>query len=375
MRVLVLNYEFPPVGGGGGRVAEDICRGLAQRGHSVRVQTAHVKGLPKLEERDGYTIYRTPSLRRRADTCTVWEMGAFLASNLLPSMRHAVTWKPDVLHVHFAVPTGVLGWFTHLVTGIPYVLTVHAGDVPGGTPGLADYLFMFMKPLTVPIWRRAAAVTAVSGHIRKLALKSYDVPIVVVPNGVELSECKQSPLPPHSPKRMVFAGRFNPEKNLLFLIDILTRVSILEWEMDLLGDGQLMGAIKARIHKVGLADRIHLHGWVDHAAMDASMAQSDILVLPSISEGMPVVAARALGHGLAILGSDIGGLADVVKDGQNGFLCPVNDAAAFEEALRTMLTSDSLLERMKGESRQLACQFDLEEIVARYEAILMSAAV
>ena len=374
MRILVINYEFPPVGGGGGRVAEDICRVLANRGHSVRVQTSHIKGLPKVEKRDGYKIYRSPSLRRRADTCTIWEMGAFLIMNMLPSMLQAVTWRPDVIHVHFAVPTGVLGWFIGLITGIPYVVTVHAGDVPGGTPGLTDHIFWLIKPLTVPIWQRAAAVTAVSEHIQRLALRSYDVPIETIPNGVEVSECKQSPLAPHNPQRLVFAGRFNPEKNLLFLIDVLRRISDLEWEMDMLGDGRLMEAVKARIHKAGLANRIHLHGWVKLEEVATIMSQSDILVLPSLSEGMPVVAARALGHGLAILGSDIGGLADVVQDGVNGFLCAVNEADAFERALRTMLTSDDLLRGMKGESRQLAHKFDLQAIVTRYEEIFEVAA-
>ena len=185
MRILVLNYEFPPVGGGGGRVAEDICRVLVSWDHNIRVQTAHVKGLPKVEERDGYKIYRSPSLRQRADTCTVWEMGAFIIMNLLPSMRHAMTWKPDVLHVHFAVPTGVLGWLINLVTGIPYVLTAHLGDVPGGVPEQTDHIFRLIKPLTVPIWQRAAAVTAVSEYIRKLALQSYDVPIEIIHNGIQ----------------------------------------------------------------------------------------------------------------------------------------------------------------------------------------------
>ena len=374
MRILVLNYEFPPVGGGGGRVAEDICRVLAKRGHNIRVQTAHVKGLPRVEERDGYAIYRTPSLRRRADRCTFWEMGTFVVMNLLPSMRHAVTWKPDVVHAHFAVPTGVLGWIINLATGIPYVLTTHLGDVPGGVPEHTDRIFRVVKPLTVPIWQRAAAVTAVSEYIWKLALQSYDVPIETIHNGIDLSKCKQSPLLPHHPKRLVFAGRFDPQKNLVFFINVLRRISDLEWEMDMIGDGPLMGTVRDKLQAVGLAERVHLQGWVDHATVETIMSQSDILVLPSTSEGMPVVGVEALAHGLAILGSDIGGLADVVQDGVNGFLCTVNEADAFERALRTMLTSDDLLRKMKGESRQLAHKFDLQAIVTRYEEIFEAVA-
>ena len=63
MRILVLNHEFPPIGGGGGRAAEDICRELSKRGYEIKVLTTHIKGLLHEEERDGYQIIRLPSLR------------------------------------------------------------------------------------------------------------------------------------------------------------------------------------------------------------------------------------------------------------------------------------------------------------------------
>lgn len=369
MRILVLNYEFPPIGGGGGRAAEDICRALAASGHEIRVQTAHFRGLPRFERRDGYEIYRSSSLRRRAHTCTMWEMAAFVILNLIPSLRHATKWNPDVIHVHFAVPTGVLGWLVSLVTGTPYVLTTQLGDIPGGVPDQTDRVFAFIKPLTVPIWNRAAAITAPSDHIGELALKSYRVKIETIPNGIDLGTVKQSQPEPHRPRRLVFAGRFNPQKNLLFLIDLLERVSDLEWEMDMLGDGPLMDAVRERIHAARLTGRIRMPGWVEPETVETIMSESDILVLPSLSEGLPIVGTRALGTGLAILASDIGGNQDVVQDGINGFLCDLTDMDGFETALRNLLTSDEQLVSMKRESRRLAHKFDVYAIGSRFQQI------
>ncbi|MDQ1240490.1 MAG: hypothetical protein QG577_2676, partial [Thermodesulfobacteriota bacterium] len=218
MKILVLNYELPPIGGGGGQAAEEISAGLARNGHSVRVQTAHYRGLPKVENRDGYTIYRSWSFRRSAHTCSVFEMGVFLVTNLLPSLKHALTWKPDVIHVHFAVPTGFLGFVVGRVTGIPYVVSTQLGDVPGGVPDQTDHLFRLIKPLTNPVWKRASAVTVPSGHIQRLAMKSYKRSAEIVPNMVDLMSVAQSPHEPHNPKRIVFAGRFNPQKNLFSLV-------------------------------------------------------------------------------------------------------------------------------------------------------------
>ncbi len=283
MRILVLNYEFPPVGGGGGRFAEDICRVLAKRGHNFRVLTGHVKGLPMVEERDGYHIYRTPHFRRHMHTCSVTEMATFLVSSALPALYHTLTWKPDIMHVHFAVPSGVLGLFVHTLTQIPYVITIQLGDVPGGNPDQTDYIFRYIKPLTVPIWQRAKAVIAVSTSIRTLALQSYDIPILIITNGIDMTLHHQPYFGLHSPPRLVFAGRFNPQKNLLFLIDVLQHMADIPWELDLVGDGPLKQAVASRVQEAGLSERVHFHGWVSSDMVDTIMRQSDILVLPSTS--------------------------------------------------------------------------------------------
>ncbi len=369
MRILILNYEFPPVGGGGGRAAEDICRALARRGHEIRVQTSHVKGLPKFEERDGYRIYRSFSFRRRADMCSVWEMAAYLVTNLVPALRQAVIWRPDLIHAHFAVPTGVLAWAVHFFTGTPYVLTVQLGDVPGALPEQTDHLFRVVKPFTLPIWRRAAAVVAVSRHIRDIALNSYSVPIDIIPNAVDLRQWSPGPVTLSRPKRLVFAGRFNPQKNLFFLINVLTRIVDLDWHLDMLGDGVLMDSLRREIKERGLQGRITLHGWVEPDSVERIMGRSDILVLPSISEGLPLVGTMALGLGLAIIGSRVGGITDIVEDGGNGYLFAVNDLDAFERALRVLLESDDLLKTMKEMSRKMAGDFDLENVATRYEEI------
>lgn len=374
MRILVLNYEFPPVGGGGGRVAESLCRELVKRGHEIHVQTAHLKGLPKIETRDGYTIYRSFSFRRRADTCTIPEMGAYILTNILPTWRQINSWKPDVIHVHFAVPSGCIAWIMKCLTGTPYLLTAHLGDIPGGNPDQTGSMFKLIKPMTNPIWDRASAVTTVSESNKQLALKSYDVPVEVIPNGIKLKRIDPQMLHIHQPIKLVFAGRFNPQKNLLFLVDILKACADHDWEMDLIGDGPLFFQVKEKVSCLGLIERVKMHGWVPADVAENLTSQGDILLLPSTSEGMSVVGVQALGYGLAILGSDIGGINDVVRNGLNGFLCPVNDLKSFSSGLRLMLSSKNKLLEMRKASLSMAADFDLDGIVKRYEQILMKVA-
>ena len=366
MRILVLNYEFPPMGGGGGRIAADFCRSLASLGHDVQVHTSGHPSMPAQEARDGYTIVRSFALRRQLHTCTVPEMAAYLVLTLAPTLKHVRTWKPDVLHVHFAVPTGVIGWIIHRLTGIPYLLSVHLGDVPGGVPEQTDHLFRWIKPLTRPIWQAAAAITAPATHIQRLAWQHYDVPIEVIPNGLDLTAAGALPSTPSTPVRLIFAGRLSLQKNPLFLLESLSRVKHLHWRLDVLGDGPLRPAAQNLVTELGLSSKVFFHGWVTTEQVLATMQTSDILLLPSLSEGLPLVGVQALAAGLAILGSDTGGIADVVQQGENGFLCPVNDLKSFTQKLHFMLENERYLP-MRIQSRRLAKKFDLGHIAHRLE--------
>jgi glycosyltransferase involved in cell wall biosynthesis len=373
-RILVLNYEYPPLGGGGGSFAAALCTQLAKMGHGVRVVTGYYRGLPRVEVRDGVTIYRPRSWRRQPHTCGVGEMGLFLLTGLLPVLHQALTWRPHVVQAHFAVPTGVLSWAVRRLTGTPYVLSAQLGDVPGGVPLETDRFFAWLKPFTVPIWRAAAMVTVPSRHIRTLAQRSYPgVPMEVVYNGIDLEGQPPSPVAPHRPVRLVFAGRFSPQKNLRFLIRALRPVQDLAWRLEFLGDGPEMPAICQEVNLAGLEDRVHFHGWVAPAQVAAIMSRGDILVLPSRAEGLPLVGVQALAAGLAILGSDIGGIAEVVRPGVNGCLCPVDDTDGFAGALRLMLTTDGLLAQMKAASRDLAAGFAIPQIAARFEELFRMA--
>jgi glycosyltransferase involved in cell wall biosynthesis len=372
MRILVLNYEFPPIGGGGGRFSADLCRHLARFGHELRMLTSRFRGLPAREVRQGYEIYRTWSGRSQAHTCTVPEMAIYLAANLVPALKHTTSWRPQVINVHFAVPTGVLAWIIHRLTGIPYVLSAQLGDVPGGVPVQTDHLFRWVKPFTVPIWREAASVTVPSAEVADLVQRAYGLSAHVVPNGVELEALNPRPLEVHTPVRLVFVGRFSPQKNLLFLLEVLGRLRDLDWRLDLVGDGPLRGELEGLSRSNDLGSRVHFHGWVAPEAATAVMRASDILVMPSLSEGLPLVGLQALGLGLALATSDHRSMKDLVQDGVNGFTCPVTDAEAFARRLRGLLAHPPLLLAMKRASLEIAPRFEAGRVARQMEKLLLA---
>ena len=323
MRILILNYEHPPIGGGGGRLAAKVGAGLVTRGHQVRVLTAGMPHLPMESIERGMEIHRLRAFRKREDTCSVPEMALWVLAAIPAAIAEALRWKPDVIHAHFAVPTGAVAWVASKLTGIPYVLTAHLGDVPGGVPEQTGDLFRWIQPLTVPIWKAAAGTTAVSSFVAGLAEKAYGISPKIILNGMELPA--PPALDPHEPTRLLMVGRMSVQKNPLLTVQALGLLKDLSWHCTMIGDGPLLYEVKLEAARLGLENRIDFQGWASAEEVSAAMGESDVLLIPSLSEGLPMVAVEALAHGLAIVGSRIGGLADVAYEaGEHANACLFN---------------------------------------------------
>jgi glycosyltransferase involved in cell wall biosynthesis len=213
----------------------------------------------------------------------------------------------------------------------------------------------------------------VSEFVRQLAERAYGREITTIFNPIDLTNCAASPIQIGKPVRLISVGRFNPQKNFPFLIETLASVAALDWQLTIVGDGAEMETVRASVAKHGLEKRVSLPGWCDASQVETLLADADIFLMPSTVEGLSVAAIEALKHGLALIGSDIGGLLDVIDEGLNGLRFPVGDRERFAECLRTLLGNPTTVLRMKTASCEKVRQFDLEKIAAQYERLLRDA--
>ena len=370
-RVLLINYEYPPLGGGAGTATRGIARGLTRAGHEVVVYTSAFKGLPAREQQDGFTIVRVPVRRRRVDRANPVEMLSFLFSASMRIGKFAKEWRPDVSIAFFTIPSGPVAWLLRTMRRVPFIVSLRGGDVPGfeWAPEARRY-----HRLTAPalrwIWRRADAVVANSNGLRDLAMLSTpELPIAVIPNGVELPADKFEQ-PRSAVPRLLTMGRLTSQKGIDVLFRAMTRLRDLDFVLDIAGDGPDRALLEAMARELGIADRVNFLGWVPRDRIAETFANASVFVLASRIEGMPNVVLEAMAYARPVICTRVFGATDLVDHGVTGMLVDIENEMQLADALRNMLGDRDLRARMgaAGRARVESC-FTWESTAQSYLAL------
>ena len=373
MRVLMINYEFPPVGGGGGNVTYFISRNLAQSGHDVRVITSQFGDLPKYEELDGFEVHRVPVLRKSADVCGVHEMLTFILSASLYSLRFVKRFRPDIVHVFFGIPSGPVAYLLKKVSGLPYVLFLGGRDVPRPHPDPPFYRLIYgvLGPAIRSIWGNARAVVACSRGLRDLALKTDDrIPLHVIPDGVDLGKFRpveRSAEPEEV--RILAIGRLIPRKGFDFLIRSLPEVmknARRDFCVEIVGDGPMRDELTRLTEQIGVTQKVVFAGTVPYDQLAEKYQQADVFVLSSLAEGMPLVVLEAMASGLPIIATRVQGMEDLVKEGVNGYLFPPADPLSLSRCLAAAINDGDGRVQMGRRSTNIVQKYDWGSITKQY---------
>lgn len=374
MRVLFLTYEYPPVGGGGGTTAEALARRFVAGGDEVRVLTSRVPGLAAEEVVGGVEIRRTWVGRRRPYVCTRTEMAAYVLLSLVPAIREVRRYRPDLLHVFFSYPTGPVGWLVHRWSGRPFVLSLLGADVPGFEERQVRALHRWLRPLTRRIWGEAAAVVANSEVLGGLARAAFPAGgIEVIPNGVDTDRFRPGPpRPPGERLRMVFVGRLAGQKGVGDLLEAALRFRRSggsNFDLVIVGDGPERKALEQSVRERELESSVTFRGWVPFGELPDLYRGADLYVHMARAEGMPSTVLQAMACGLPVVTTSVGGISELVADGENGFVVPVGDAAGFARALARLASDPGLRRRMATAAAERGARRGWSVIATRYREL------
>lgn len=358
--------------GGSGVVASDVGLSLAARGHRVHVFSDERPS--RLGKETENLIFHAVELRSYPQLKDSPYMLGLTSEIVGVAQREGL----DVVHAHYAIPHAISAYLAKQVL-LPHapvvVTTLHGTDI---TLVGSDPSFL---PLTRFSITASDAVTTPSAWAAEATYRELDVPrsvpIQVIPNFVDTDRFHPAPADAgrarDRPLVMVHVSNFRPLKRVDDVVRIFAETcrrlpAGTPLHLHLVGDGPEHRRIVALVEAFGLREHVRFLG--ERVDLPAVLRESDLFVLPSETESFGLAALEALACGVPVVASQVGGIPEVISDGEVGLLAPVGDVSAMASHAVRLLTDDGLRARFSRAARQRAeTHFQREPTVASYEAL------
>lgn len=376
MKILFLNYEYPPLGGGAANATRHLLREYAAM-EDVRVDliTSAVDGgygIEKIGER--ITIHKMPIGDKRGNLN--FQSYADLLLYSFRAWRYAISLlkkeRYDLIHAFFTVPCGFLAFVLGKRFKVPYIVSLRGADVPGYSQRFL-WLYGILTPLIVRIWKKARFVVANSRGLQTLANRSDPTqPIEIIFNGVDTAHFVPGTRTAEDREKtfhILCASRLSRRKGFRYAIGAfaLLHEKYPHIRMTIAGgEGNALHELRKQVAHAGLMKKIIFTGPYTHDTAPKIYQNADIFVFPSLNEGMSNNLLEAMASGLPILMTPTGGAEELVRDGENGFLVRMKDADDLAQKLKEIIADPSLAQRMGEESRRIAQSLDWRSAAQRY---------
>ncbi len=376
MRVLMLNNEFPPLGGGTGVVNYRLLREMSACDYLYvdLVTSSRTRSTYETEQfAPRITIYKVPVGNKNIHHSGNRELLTYACRGLLLSRRLLRQHRYDLSFAFAGVPAGAISYALKLVAGLKYLVSLQGPDVPG-FEARYNYLYPVLKPLLRRIWSRASVVTAISKEHQRLAHRTMpDLEIQMIPNGVDTSTFRPADEPRQGPEvNILCVGRLIERKGQHHLLRAFANLRAqcnCPITLTLVGTGDAEDLLHCLANDLGVADAVTFTGFVPRSDMPAVYRQADIFVLPSQNEGMSIALLEAMASGLPVVVTNTGGTAELVQDAVNGYVVPWAEAPLLTKALAALVGNEQLRWTMGKQSRRAAKHFAWSALTQRYLAL------
>ena len=359
-----------PTYGGSGAVATELGKQLADRGHEVHFVTYaqpfrlggyHERLFFHEVEMDQYPLFEHPP----------YSMALAVAIH-----DAAETYGLDLIHVHYAIPHATSAWVAREMLAperdLPIFTTLHGTDITlvGQHPSF--------KSITRFSILRSRGLTAVSEFLKEETVEHFGVPgdrIRVIPNFIDTDRfrrdrepCHRATLAPDDEKVVMHVSNFRALKRVTDVVEIFARIAgSVPARLVFVGDGPERPRAQERARELGVEERTVFVG--KHSSVGELLACADLFLLPSESESFGLAALEAMACGCPVVASRAGGLPEVVRDGEGGYLFPVGSVEEMAEAGKELLADEEHWEEQSARARRVAVErFSVERVVPAYEA-------
>jgi len=375
MKILFLNYEYPPLGGGAGNATAYLLKEYssipdlevhlvtssadALEHHFSVGENINVHSLPI--GKDGKNQHH----QSEKDLLTYAWRGYGFADTLLKQKKF------NAIHAFFTVPCGYMAMRLSKKYNVPYIVSLRGADVPGYSERFT-MLYSLLRPLTRKIWTRASNVVSNSSGLRLLALETNPLQeISIIPNGIDIEEFK-----PSKEKevdgyiRILCVSRLTPRKGIRYLLQamklLLTENTERKIELWIAGEGDATASLKQLSKELGIESKVKFFGKVEHKKLASYYQTADIFCLPSLNEGMSNTMLEALASGMPIVATVTGGTEELVGDGENGFFVEQKSAKDLAQKLEILINDNNLRTQFGNASRARAEKMSWKNVADSY---------
>ena len=377
MRVLLVNYEYPPLGGGGGVIARDIVDELADRGHDLTVLTSGFEGLAPVERvSDHIEIHRVDVWgRTELPTASMPSMLSFWPLGVRYGKRLIREKSFDVVNTHFLVPSGPVGQSLAQRMGVPHVLTIHGGDIYDPTKKNSPHRRWALRRLGRRLMMKADAVACAShdiiGHAQRHyepSLQIHHIPLGIKPTRPVAADRADFGIDPDR-FVMITTGRLVERKKVDWMLRVLAELNDPDDLLLVLGAGPKMDEWQALARELGVADRVQFRGHVSQQEKHQLTQLADLYTSTSRHEGFGLVFVEAMDRGVPVVAYDNGGHADYLEDGKTGGVAPLGDISAFADRVRRLKQDPALRQACAAYVKQKARNYHIGVCAGRYEQL------
>ncbi|GLR17577.1 glycosyltransferase family 4 protein [Portibacter lacus] len=367
MKVLVLNFEYPPLGGGASPVCRNICLELQGSGHELTVVTMGFEGLAGEEIDSGIKIHRISVGRKEPNMSYPLEHLRFLQKGKQFLKKHLVTHNYEVIHCHFIISTGILADWVFRKYRIPFIITAHGSDLPGFNPDRFK-LMHFVTPFFIRrVLKNCIFIVSPSHYLEQLITPFLEKSekLKMIPNGIELQ-------PIHMEKKrniILSTGRLLARKGFATLVKAVQDLES-DFTVHICGDGPQ----REELEKLALNSKtkIVFHGWLDNTsdAYQNLLKQTKIYCLVSKFENASIAILEAMAHGCAVITSNKGGTAEMVAE--SGVLISPDDPVLLKEVLLRLIHDDKQIKELGSKAiERVKEKYTWQSIGNAYEQVLM----
>ena len=370
MRILMLNNEFPPLGGGTGSVNQALLQRLAYVADlEIDLFTAALGRAPEREQfSERIRLYKVPVDNRDIHHSSNRELLTYAALALPAALARHRALPYDFCFAWSAVPAGGVALALRRLTGLPYLVRVSGPDIPGFEERYA-WLYPILTPIIRSVWRNATMVVAkCDGEAAMIRRVDPSLAPVLAPNGVDVRAFRMAAPRNSGPLRIICVARLIERKGQRHLLAALRRLrdAGVTATVEFVGTGDAAQAYHAEADRLGIADQVTFAGYVPRERIADHYAAADVFVLPSYNEGMSVATLEAMAAGLPLVVTRTGGTAELVQEGENGLTFAWGDVETLAQHLAYLAANCEVVRQMGAASRRRAERMSWDAVAARY---------